>query len=342
VGTGLILLLAAQSLGPQGSLTVGDFALFVYYLSFVTDFLAFFGGFLASVKQSEVSFERLAALVGSPDNPAIPFALTAPHPLYLKPIFGPQLPLPSLPPPPRVEPLGELRVEGLSYQYPHSNHGIENISFTLQRGSLTVITGTVGAGKTTLIRVLLGLLAPQSGRIFWNGGEIQDPANFFVPPRAAYTPQIPQLFSTSLRENLLLGLDQAISPEQLKKAVAMAVFDQDLAIMPDGLDTQIGTRGMRLSGGQKQRAAAARMLVRQPELLVFDDLSSALDGETEQKLWQRLFGDRSTSPNYPPTCLVISHRPSVIKQADQILVLRDGQLDFAGPPEPWILSHLDP
>jgi ATP-binding cassette subfamily C protein len=157
---------------------------------------------------------------------------------------------------------------------------------------LTVITGQVGAGKTTLLRVLLGLLPKQAGQLFWNGSEIHDPGNFLIPPRAAYTPQIPQLFSVSLRENLLLGLEYPAESGRLETAIATAVFDQDLAAMPNGLDTLIGTRGFRLSGGQKQRVAAARMLLRQAELLVFDDLSSALDVETEQRLWERLFEGR--------------------------------------------------
>ncbi|TVQ12813.1 MAG: ABC transporter ATP-binding protein, partial [Leptolyngbya sp. DLM2.Bin27] len=310
LGTGLILLLAAPSLGPQGSLTLGDFALFIYYLSFITFFFGFLGSFLAVTKQSEVSFERMGGLVGVDEwmggwvDESCPSAhppihpLTYPHPLYLKPILGPQPALPALPQPPATEALQVLRVEGLTYRYPGSDEGITDISFTLPQGSLTVITGRVGAGKTTLLRVLLGLLPMQSGALFWNGQQIHDPANFLVPPRAAYTPQIPQLFSTSLRENLLLGLDEAASPDRLEKAIAAAVFDQDLATMPDGLDTLIGTRGVRLSGGQKQRAAAARMLLRQPALMVFDDLSSALDVETEQRLWQQLF---DPSPLHPTT-----------------------------------------
>ncbi|UAJ72241.1 ABC transporter ATP-binding protein [Synechocystis sp. PCC 7339] len=340
IGTGLILLLGAQSLGPQGNFTVGDFALFVYYLAFVSDFLAFFGSFLASVKQSEVSFERMAVLINggecpSPStvNPAS-FPLTYAHPLYLKPILGSQPALPPLSVAVKTDPLQELRVEGLVYHYPSSDNGIADISFSLQRGSLTVITGRVGTGKTTLIRTLLGLLPKQSGRILWNGSEIAEPATFLIPPRAAYTPQIPQLFSTSLRENLLLGLADDVSSEQLNQAIATAVFEQDLALMPRGLDTQLGTRGVRLSGGQKQRVAAARMLVRQPELMVFDDLSSALDLETEQKLWQRLFSNihQRHSAVYTPTCLVVSHRPSVIEQADTIILLEAGRIVFSGTP----------
>ncbi|MBE9114173.1 ABC transporter ATP-binding protein, partial [Nodosilinea sp. LEGE 07298] len=233
------------------------------------------------------------------------------------------------------EPLHELRVEGLTYRYPGGG-GISNISFTLTQGSLTVITGRVGAGKTTLLRVLLGLLPKQSGALYWNGQPILDPANFLVPPQAAYTPQIPQLFSASLRENLLLGLGDAVGPEQLDRAIATAVFDRDLAAMPDGLDTLIGTRGFRLSGGQKQRAAAARMLLRQPALMVFDDLSSALDVETEQSLWEQLFGGKQNRDKlgfvYPPTCLVVSHRQAVLQRADQVIDLESGQVRLASQP----------
>ncbi|MGD1857224.1 MAG: ATP-binding cassette domain-containing protein [Leptolyngbyaceae cyanobacterium] len=325
-GTGLILLVAAQNLGD--SLTVGDFALFVYYLTFVTYFFAFLGGFFAIVQQSEVSFERMDGLVSRP--------ITESLPLYVKPILGAQSPLPDSPPLRTVQPLHTLQLRDLTYHYPTGNsqrgNGITNVSFTLTRGSLTVITGPVGAGKTTLLRVLLGLLPQQSGKIIWNDQEIHDPANFLVPPHAAYTPQIPQLFSASLRENLLLGMtnisqDQSLET-QLNRALSVAAFAPDLAKMPQGLDTPIGTRGVRLSGGQKQRLAAARMLVRQTELLIFDDLSSALDVETEQQLWDSLLEPHAqiSSPHYTPTYLTVSHRPAILQRADQVIELKAGRV----------------
>ena len=344
LGTGLILLIAAQDLGD--SLTVGDFALFVYYLAFVTYFFAFLGGFFAIVQQSEVSFECMDELMTHP--------ITQPSPLHLKPVLGPQSPLPVPPPPLTVQPLHTLELQGLTYHYPGGNSqrdtGITNISFTLARGSLTVITGPVGAGKTTLLRALLGLLPRQTGKIIWNNQEIYDPANFLVPPHAAYTPQIPQLFSTSLRENLLLGMAEMFPAQslesQLNQALSMAAFAADLAKMPHGLETPIGTRGVRLSGGQKQRLAAARMLLRQTELLIFDDLSSALDVETEQQLWDGLLETKalpisegfSSSLPYTPTYLAVSHRPAILQRADQIVELKAGQISFCGSPQDFFTT----
>jgi len=342
LGTGLILLVAAQSgMGGDRSLNVGDFALFVYYLAFVTDFLWFLGGFLTQTKQTEVSFERIETLV-SRDRSVGVEKIVEYAPLYLPNLRGQAAELPAIAQPNRDTTLQELRAVNLTYRYPGSDRGITNINLTLQRGSLTVITGRVGSGKTTLLRVLLGLLPLQHGEIYWNGLRVEHPAQFFVPPHSAYTPQVPQLFSNTLQENLLLGLH---SEEKLREAIALAALERDLSAMPEGLNTLIGSKGMRLSGGQQQRTAAARTLIRQPELLVFDDLSSALDLETEQKLWSRLLTLKPSSPppcspaplrpcpSYTPTYLVVSHRPFVLRQADYVIVLRNGAIDAEGKPE---------
>jgi len=349
LGTGLILLLAATMMGDGAAtstnFSVGDFALFVYYLAFVTDFLWFTGAFLALIKQTEVAFDRMGQLLPrSPQPHQGAERLVKPAPLHLPNAFGKPVALPAIAPPTtQTPPLEELRAVNLTYHYPGSDRGITDINLTLQRGSLTVITGPVGSGKTTLLRALLGLLPIQQGEIYWNGERVEQPDRFFVPPRSAYLPQVPQLFSTSLRENLLLGL--AWRDEEMQGAIAQAMLNTDLRHMPEGLDTQIGSRGMRLSGGQIQRVAAARMFLRQPDLLVMDDLSSALDIETEQALWKglmQLLRGQSHQPiqgtpsalepvSWQPTCIVVSHRSFIMKHADHQIVLKDGRIDSTVP-----------
>ncbi len=313
IGTGLILILVAGELGRPGGLTIGEFALFVFFLDYVTDAGWFIGAFIARFKQAGVSFERMHALLHTDD----PYVLVKKGELHLT---GP---MPEFTTPARDARLDRLDVEGLSFNYPGTRNGITGVNLTLERGSFTVITGRIGSGKTTLLRAILGLVDADSGTVRWNGEVVTDAGDFFVPPRSAYTPQVPKLFSMSLRENLLLGRNE--TDGQLDEAIRSAALDRDVEHMPDGLDTLVGPLGMRLSGGQVQRTAAARMFVRDPELLVFDDLSSALDVDTEKTLWERLFAEHADS-----TALVVSHRRPALQRADRIVVLDDGKVVASG------------
>jgi ATP-binding cassette subfamily B protein len=308
VATGAVLLLGAGKI-RDGSFTVGDFALFVVYLDQLTYLPAEIGRVITELKRTRVSVARMHALM--PGDP--PEAVVAPASVYLRGA------VPAVPSPPERDRLEHLEVRDLTYRHPASGRGVKDVSFTLRRGTLTVVTGRVGAGKTTLLHAVLGLLPRDAGEIRWNGQVVEDPASFFVPPRSAFTPQVPRLFSETLRANLLLGRDYG--DEAVLAAARAGVLEQDLATLEGGLDTLVGPRGVKLSGGQVQRAAAARMFLRQPELLVFDDLSSALDAETEAELWHRLF-----SRSGDVTCLVASHSPVALARADQVLVLEDGRL----------------
>ncbi len=378
IGVGIVLLMAAQAMS-EGSFTVGDYAIFVAYLWEAAEGLTFIGRLLAVQTQADVSLNRLARLVDydpqrrddldvvtrtlqenpqiivvAPSRPAAYATLTAPTRVSLDGTFA-AVPIHNRLP---ADILIELTARQLTYQHPTSGRGIFDIDLTLAKGSFTVVTGRIGSGKTTLLRALLGLLPLDTGEVRWNGALVSQRDDFFVPPRAAYTGQVPRLFSDSLRNNILMG--QPEGSINIESAIYGAVMEKDLGDLQAGLETTVGPRGVKLSGGQIQRTAAARTLARRPELYVFDDLSSALDVETEKLLWERLEqledgretivngqkmmddgrwtmdSDNNHRPpstvHRPPsaTCLVVSHRRAALRRADHILVLKEGRVEDEG------------
>ena len=304
ISTAVILLVAAQFM-RTGDFTVGDFVLFVF-LAGGTDVAFMFrwlAEFVAAQRRARVSFQRLLELI--PESP--PRTVVRGGRLHLRGSI-PEEPYPRKAAEHRLE---SMEIDRLTYAYPETGRGIEGVSLSLVRGSFTVVTGRIGSGKTTLLEVALGLLPVDSGEVRWNGAPIDDARVFLVPPRCA-----------TVRNNILMGLQT--DEEDLAAAVGLGVMEQDVAELESGMETVVGPRGVKLSGGQVQRTAAARMFVRNPELLVFDDLSSALDVETEQRLWDGVFGLREV------TSLVVSDRRAAYRRANHILVLKEGRMEAEG------------
>ncbi|MFT7694214.1 MAG: ATP-binding cassette subfamily B protein [Candidatus Latescibacterota bacterium] len=313
VATGAILILVAEQM-RSGEFSVGDFALFTTYVGEVARSGSLIGSVMAQHKRAEVSLGRMARTMEEEQ----PDGLVEHGPVYLKEEAPPIAPVVNG----ESGRLETLELQGLTHVFADSTNGVHAIDLHVKADSFTVITGRIGAGKTTLLRTLLGVLPVQQGQILWNGVAVEDPKSFFVPPRCAYTPQVPRLFSEALRDNILLGVP--VDATEIEEAVRLGVMEDDLPTLENGLDTMVGPRGVKLSGGQMQRTAAARMFVRAAGLYIFDDLSSALDIETENLLWDRVFAARRGAS------LVVSHRRPALERADQIVVMKEGRVEAVG------------
>jgi ATP-binding cassette subfamily B protein len=304
------VLLSAAGAMAAGRFSVGQLAVFSAYLGWLSFLPRMVGRMLARRKQVSVAFDRMSLLVAdtNADNTVTDRLL----PIGLRQ----HRTRPFATRPDRV-PLDVLDVRHLTARY-RSGYGVNDVSFSVRRGSFTVITGPIGSGKSTLLRALLGLAhqAEVTGDVVWNGEVLADRGAFLIPPNAAFLPQVPQLISDSVADNIALG---AIDEAKLSLALELAAVLADIEEMPDGTRTLIGPRGLRLSGGQRQRVATARALVHSPELVVLDDLSSAVDIETELQLWSNLAA-------VGITVIAVSHRAVAFDRADQLLRLQDGRL----------------
>lgn len=294
---GLALVVAARR-----GLDTGEITLFATLLTGMVWLPSRISGLVVGRRRYQVSAGRMDVLLPEPD-PAHPDPMTVHRQLPILgggPAAGPMRPE-------RI-PLERLELRDVTV----AARGLDGVDLTIERGQLVVVAGPVGVGKTSLLRAVVGLLPLDRGEVRWNGRAVDDRAAFFVPPQCAFVAQVPRLFAESLADNLRLG--HAIGDDELADAIALAAFDEDVAGFPERLGTRIGARGVRLSGGQAQRAAAARALAQRPELLVLDDLTSALDAETEHALWERLAAAGFT-------VLAASNRPVALARADTVLTL---------------------
>jgi ATP-binding cassette subfamily B protein len=311
LATGIMLFLSARVLGSS-AFSVGDFSLFCAYFDLLRHLPFACGNFVTRYQQATVAIERLGAVIsnGSPE-----FERQRNAPVRWQPALNARV----TDDPNECNSLQSLRLLDISYAARDTpGFRLEQIALDVRAGTWIGITGQLGAGKTTLLQIALGLIPPDTGEVLWNGKALMPEEFPLTPPLAAYAPQAPHLFTGTLRENILLS--GSTSEDVLFRAIHAAALDEDIIRLPDGLDTPVGPGGVRLSGGQVQRTAIARALACQPQLLVLDDVSSALDDRTEALLWQRL-------RSFPvATCLLVSNRKLALEHADQIFSLSDGRL----------------
>jgi ATP-binding cassette subfamily B protein len=224
-----------------------------------------------------------------------------------------------------------IQFKEVSYTYPGKEiPAIASISFTLKKGSNLAILGTTGAGKSTLIQLLLRIFDPTAGEILIDGKNLNGLNLKKWKDQIGYVPQDVFLFSDTIENNIAFGA-QASDPqlnEKIKLAVQQASLEDAITGFKDGLKTRVGERGITLSGGQKQRVAIARAFIKNPSLLILDDCLSALDTQTESDILEKLQQLKKGK-----TSLIISHRVSSVKDADRILVLHSGKIIEEGTHE---------
>lgn len=224
-----------------------------------------------------------------------------------------------------VPEIGKMEFENVSFAYVEGKESvIRKLSLTFEGGKKTAIVGRSGAGKSTVVKLLLGIAVPDSGRILVDGQDVSELRLDSYFPHIGYLPQEPSVFDGTIRENLRYGLDRETSQEELETALRHARCDF-VEHMADKLETEIGERGIRLSGGERQRLAIARIFLRNPAILVLDEPTSALDSFSEAAITEalhELFAGK--------TVIVVAHRLQTVKEADKIVVMGEGKILESG------------
>jgi len=220
----------------------------------------------------------------------------------------------------------KISLQNLSLTYPNKHSkAIENITLEIPSGSSVAFVGPSGAGKTTIIDVLLGVLIPDAGKVIISGVSPIEAITKW-PGAISYVPQDVLISAGSIRENVGLGYPQKeVTDALVLSALKTAHLDEFIATLPNGLDTQVGERGAKISGGQRQRLGIARAMFTQPNLLVLDEATSSLDGETEANISEAIHGLRGST-----TVVMIAHRLSTVRSADIVVYLNEGEILAVG------------
>lgn len=222
---------------------------------------------------------------------------------------------------------GQIELKNLNFSYPGGTQILNGVDFTIKKGEMTAIVGQSGSGKSTIINLLMRYYDSAPGTIFIDGTDIRDLRIESWLDNVGLVSQEAFLFHATFRENLTYGLKREVSDEELLDAVKKSKLQDLLSKMPNGLDSEIGDKGMKLSGGEKQRISIARAILKRPEILILDEPTSALDSNTEKQIQaviDEMFGDK--------TIIVIAHRLATVQHAEKVVVLEKGKVVEKGPP----------
>ncbi len=294
IGVVIVMLMAAYGVA-QGRMTIGDFVMVNAYLLQLYGPLNMLGWVYRVLRQSFTDIEQMYSLLAErseiDDKPGAP-ALTK----------GP----------------GRIVFRNVSFAYDERRPILNDVSFEIPAGKTIAVVGPTGGGKTTVARLLFRFYDPQGGSITVDGQDLRDVTQDSLRNAIGVVPQDTVLFNDSIRYNIAYGKVDA-EPGEIDDAARRAQLSDFIAKLPDGYLTRVGERGLKLSGGEKQRVAIARVLLKNPEILIFDEATSSLDSRTEHEIQENL---RQISAHR--TTLVIAHRLSTVVDADEILVLDDG------------------
>ncbi|MBF0186682.1 MAG: ABC transporter ATP-binding protein [Magnetococcales bacterium] len=347
LGALVILFLGSERI-VAGTMTIGDYVAFNGYLALLVMPTIGFGWILSVLQRGLAALDRLVELFDAPVDPGLAGVLeTSERSSRINTINRPRSSEWSPP---------EIQVRRLTFSYNSPGHSvasaekadnsepaIEEITLTLNPGSFVGLVGPVGSGKSTLLNVLARVRRPPDATVFLDGRDINDCSESELRALLSMAPQESHLFSASIRENLLYGVDnvlnQSAESDRLKqrddlawKMAHLSDFDEEIRSFPDGLDTLVGERGITLSGGQRQRATYARALAVDPAILLLDDIFSHVDAKTEFRMLERLLGTVIGSDHTVAkrTLVLVSHRIETLKRADSILVMDKGHIVATG------------
>lgn len=284
-----------------GTMTLGDFVAFNTYLAMLSFPMMALGWVITLYQKGYVAMSRINEILDRE-----PKIADKPRNLPNRPLNG------------------SIEIRNLTFSYNNGQPVLKNINLHIPEGKTFALVGRIGSGKSTLLKLIPRLFEAEDNCILVGGENIRNIPLKTLRSHLGYVPQEPVLYSDSLQENIAFGLTRA-DPEAVINAALMAELFSDAEAMPDQFDTLIGEKGVKLSGGQKQRTTLARALITNPKILLLDNIFSSIDSYTEKKIMANLKHYLTGR-----TCLIVSHRLSTIKDADQIIVLEEGKIQEMG------------